>query len=337
MGLLLLRCATMAKQRGIFRFKNKKPHVSDLQFSSEFTLQSIHTKQTDFFSAEDSLKKAIAINSTNDETYAELGLLYRTYSYFSQAEEPLKKAIALNPLNDKAYVELGIVYLNLGKNSDAGTLFQKATMLNPKNEQAYYELGGFYLGQGNLSLAEDSLKKAIALNPVNANAYVDLIETYLRQNRLSEAEETYSKAIKFADDNDRLQGVVKVISNAFGNHKLAQKYFEKADELRTKYYLPSVVNNYRKIGEILIQRKIKLVCVQYPMRNIEPLKRIFEDKEGIIFVDNEKLFKDAVRREGYWGYFTDMYGGDFGHCTEKGNRLLAENIANVIIKEVFYK
>jgi hypothetical protein len=36
-------------------------------------------------------------------------------------------------------------------------------------------------------------------------------------------------------------------------------------------------------------------------------------------------------------YFVDMSGGDFGHCAPKGNRLLAENIANVILKEVFHK
>jgi len=32
-----------------------------------------------------------------------------------------------------------------------------------------------------------------------------------------------------------------------------------------------------------------------------------------------------------------MFGGDFGHCTPKGNRLLATNIADVILKEVFHK
>ena len=31
----------------------------------------------------------------------------------------------------------------------------------------------------------------------------------------------------------------------------------------------------------------------------------------------------------------DMFGGDFGHCTVKGNRLLAENVARVILKEIF--
>ncbi len=78
--------------------------------------------------------------------------------------------------------------------------------------------------------------------------------------------------------------------------------------------------------------------MQYPMRNAEPLKKIFPGQEkSIIFVDNEKIFKDAFRKEGRREYFVDMFGGDFGHCTPKGNQLLARNIADVILKEVFGK
>ena len=77
--------------------------------------------------------------------------------------------------------------------------------------------------------------------------------------------------------------------------------------------------------------------MQYPMCSVEPLKKIFAGQEGIIFVDNEKVFKDALREGGYRAYFIDMFAGDFGHCTEKGNRLLAENIAKVILKNIFGK
>ena len=74
------------------------------------------------------------------------------------------------------------------------------------------------------------------------------------------------------------------------------------------------------------------------MRSIAPLKKIFQGNErGIIFVDNEQVFKDGVKKEGTRAYFRDMFGGDFGHCTEKGNRLLAGNIARAILKEVFNK
>jgi hypothetical protein len=70
---------------------------------------------------------------------------------------------------------------------------------------------------------------------------------------------------------------------------------------------------------------------------VAPLKRIFDKDNGVIFVDNERVFKEAVKQSGYKEYFRDMFGGDFGHCTPKGNELLAQNIADVILKEVFSK
>lgn len=52
-------------------------------------------------------------------------------------------------------------------------------------------------------------------------------------------------------------------------------------------------------------------------------------------MDNEAIFKKAIFRDGYKEYFRDMFAGDFGHCTVKGNNLLAKNIADVILKELF--
>ena len=52
-------------------------------------------------------------------------------------------------------------------------------------------------------------------------------------------------------------------------------------------------------------------------------------------MDNENLFIKAISQGKYDDYFIDRCGGDFGHGTEKGNRLLAKNIADVILKEFF--
>jgi hypothetical protein len=95
--------------------------------------------------------------------------------------------------------------------------------------------------------------------------------------------------------------------------------------------------NYRELKRILDKRGIKLVCVQYPMLKIGELKQIFEGQRGVVFVDNERVFKDAVKKSGYQKYFVDRFGGEFGHCTREGNRLLAQNIADVILKEYFNK
>jgi len=91
------------------------------------------------------------------------------------------------------------------------------------------------------------------------------------------------------------------------------------------------------LNKTVSKKGIRLVIMQYPVRSIEPLKKIFNDKESLVFVDNEKIFKEAVARENFDAYFTDRFRYDFGHCTVKGNRLLAENAANVILKEFFGK
>jgi len=57
----------------------------------------------------------------------------------------------------------------------------------------------------------------------------------------------------------------------------------------------------------------------------------------IIFVDNEKIFKDALSYRNYEDYFDDYIGGEFGHCTGKGNKLLAGNIVRVIFEKHFNK
>ena len=96
--------------------------------------------------------------------------------------------------------------------------------------------------------------------------------------------------------------------------------------------------NYHHLKAMADQRGVKLVCVQYPMRSLEPLRRVCQGRdEGIIFVDNEEVFKQAVVRESLQEYFRDMFAGDFGHCTDKGNALLAGNIADVLAREVFGK
>ena len=83
--------------------------------------------------------------------------------------------------------------------------------------------------------------------------------------------------------------------------------------------------------QILHRRGIKLVCVQYPGRSIIPLKRLFDSTAGMVFVDNELPFKHALVQEKNDEYFWDNIYGDFGHFTEKGHRIVAENIAEAIL------
>jgi len=240
--------------------------------------------------------------------------------------------------NDGAYVELAMLYRKQGKSFEAEESFKKAIELNPRNDSAYTELARLYREQGESSEIEELCKKAIELNPRNDSAYTELGRLYQEQGKSFEAEESFKKAIELNPRNDMTYGALEVLCIEMGNMGLARKYGKEVRDLRLNYYSLVTASNYHELKTILDKRGITYLCVQYPLRNLEPLKKILQGNDkGIIFVDNEKIFKDAVAKYGYKNYFIDRFGGDFGHCTPKGNRLLAENIANAILKEVFHK
>jgi tetratricopeptide (TPR) repeat protein len=182
-------------------------------------------------------------------------------------------------------------------------------------------------GRAISTQTEESYKKAIEFNPKDNRAYIELGQIYRNQGKYSQSEESYKKAIEFNPENDKLYAGLAVTYKETGRYESAQECYKKANELRLEYYNPVTRHNYLRLKEILDKRGIKLVCVQYPVRSAESLRKIF--------VDNERVFKEASNKKSYKEYFIDIFGGDFGHCTYKGNRLLAENIANVILKECF--
>ncbi len=290
--------------------------------------------------AGDQFTKVVQINPKNDRAYLELGWLDRDRGEFIQAEDLFRKAIQINPENDQAYIELAWLYRAQGKFSEAEASLKKASEIKPESDRVYrvyFELGLVYRNQGKFSEAADSFRKALELNPENPNVYFELGGLYRDQGQFLQAEELFKQAIGRKLNNVRIFGAMSSLYEQMGKPGLAKEYAEKINGLSLEAYAPLTANSYRKLKEILGRRGIKLVCVQYPMRNLEPLKKIFEKDEGVIFVDNEQVFKEALKQSNFKEYFKDMFAGDFGHCTPKGNKLLAQNIADAILGEVSNK
>jgi len=372
--LLWLHIVTKCKEKVCYASVGNNQNIRILpKHVSGYNSREVH-KQQGFSQEEQVLKKAIELHPNNASVYERLGEVYKEYGKYTEAEQALKKAIELDPndftpyevlawvyrlqrkdaeseqtfekvieLNPNivfAYQILGNLYNEHGKYAEAEQALKKAIELNPNNKHPYEVLAWFYRDQKKFAEAEQALKKAIELDPNDFTPYEILAWFYRSQRKYAESEQAFKKAIELGPSTtDRLYGNLATLYYDIGNNELSEVYAKKADNIRNEYYNPKIINNYHTLKQILDKRKIKLVCMQYPMRNIESLKDIFkEETEGsIIFVDNEKIFKDAIRKESYNEYFADMFGGDFGHCTDKGNRLLAENIANIILKKYFNK
>jgi len=269
--------------------------------------------------------------------YLALGLLYKSQGKHLESERQLLNAADLAPPIEFIFYELGRCYRNLGRYVQAEKALRKAIDLNPQYNWAYLVLGQCYQRQKKYQQAVEMFKKALEIEPGSDAAYIALGWAYQYQAKYQEAEAVFKKAIELNPNNYEAYGGLTVLYTAAGRSDIAQEYSEKANRLSLQYYPAVTVQNYQKLKKNLDQRGIKLICVQYPLHSIEPLKRIFEGQEGIIFVDNEKIFREAVAKEGFKEYFLDMFAGDFGHCTYRGNRLLAENIARVLLKEYLNK
>jgi tetratricopeptide (TPR) repeat protein len=255
-------------------------------------------------------------------------------------ERALQKNIELNPNNDEAYIELGLFYLNQGRLVLG--LFKKAVELKTTNEHAYIALGLWEScdkqdSSHDVSEAEKILKEAIALNPQNDKAYFGLGLLYANHAHIPQAIAAFKKAIEINPKSDKAYGALAALYDEKGDPVSSERNYRKANELRKDYCNPQTAQNYRNLKVILDKKGIRLVCVQYPLRSIRPLEDIFYGQDGIIYVDNERIFRKAIKERGYGSYFLDIFGGDFGHCNKEGNMILATNIANAILKNGFRK
>jgi len=300
-------------------------------------LGACYARQERFSETEELCKKALELNPGNYDSYIALGTCYNSQAKFEQSEKLFKKAIEINPQKEDAYLGLGWSYESQGRNAQAEVVFQKALELNPNNFYSCRVIGMLSNTKGQYARAEILLKKAAELNSGAEEIYIYLGWCYKFQKKYTEAEGAFKKALAINPKDDKAYGGLAEIYEDKGQFESAEEYHRKANAVRVEYYDNIVSVNYAKLKKILDQNKVKLICVQYPNRSAEPLKKIFAGQKGIVFVDNEKVFREAIKTNGYKEYFSDVFGGDFGHCTKKGNRLLAENIANVMLKEIFHR
>ncbi len=251
-----------------------------------------------------------------------------------QAEKAFNEVLAKNPRNAQAYYGLSWIYRSTNRWESVEALLLKVIELTSGDAVVYCSLGDLYLFQKKYEQAEAAYKKAEFFNNKNENVTFSLVYIYMIQKRYADAEKELKWYIEKNPKNDRCYRRLMLFYQEMGKAKEAAVYEPTVKSLDDDFYSLFTVTNYRNLKAILDRRKIKLVCVQYPMRKVSVLKKIFASSDGVFFVDNEGVFKAAVAGGHIHEYFLDMFGGDFGHCTSLGNKLLAEQIAGVVIKEV---
>ena len=238
------------------------------------------------------------------------------------------------------YTELINMFLAQKKIDQARELFFKQIALSPNALSPYGQIAHVYRREKKIAELETLLRDSLKITPKTTRLSLllslELGLTLMDLKKYDEAEAVFketqaNKQPDSVDLNDR--AAQSLVSALQAQGKTAEAQAVQVKNLPS-YYQPATVENYQKIRTLTKERGVLLVCMQYPMRPIAPLKQIIERGDDVFFIDNEDIFKDAVAASNYDDYFSDRFAGDFGHCTKKGNLLLAGNVADFLLTEI---
>lgn len=306
------------------------------------TLAHCYTMFGDNERAFDALKKAIESEPDRVVLYVRLARSAFALNRIESALDALKKAENIDPFFEDIYLERTQYYFMIDEPHQSEALYLKVIKMNPthRNAMAFSQLAVLYSIAKRYDDIERIGKDLLRYFPdqYSYEIYNILGQNALLQGDFAGAEVYYSKIkekdIKDAILPDRIIGRKGLVYFEQGEEMIAEYYFERAETRRMQKSSLVLLANYKKLRQIAEKNKIHLVCAQYPVRKLKSLQKMLEYSDDVVFVDNEKNFKDAMRETGYESLFIDNFGGEFGHCTEKGNRLLAENIAKTVARSL---
>lgn len=237
--------------------------------------------------------------------------------------------------NSSELTQLGMKLKTMGAAPDAEAVLLKAIGLNPSNDEALCELGDFYEYRNKPELAESCFSRAIAANPANDRALIE--KAYLRfsAGETNASNILLQKALACKPDSDWARGRLAASLACQGLRAEAERQLAIADMIRSARYNPATETSYRSLARILQEAGVPLVCAQYPVRSPERLRKMLAGCDDVVIAGNEEPFKSALLEGDTVKYFTDLFGGEFGHCTPAGNRAIADNIAAAIVAGFF--
>ena len=301
-----------------------------------------HFSNTAFYTMGDKadiMLKAL-INTYPQSVYPRLRLVefYLQEHRDDESKNAVKEMLAVFKTDPDIYKHIIYILLNKKDNAPAEKLLKECGQRMPSVRGApwyLYEEGRILQVEGDI---DGALKKYEASAQACNNASIEVLsqigEIYFTKKMYPDAEKPLLKAYELSENSVYQAGLLGILYLDMGKKDKADYYFDKARLSGISICRLITRNNYVRLAQTASLNKIKLVCVQYPMRDAAPLKRMLENESGLFFVDNRGIFEKAVEENGYDRYFVDKFGGNFGHCTPEGNRMLAENIAKTILEHI---
>lgn len=324
-----------------FNLKEETDNISYINKSKSINLKIFKL----FFLLKKHLKlflknKLLFADNIDDYNWIQKYQYFRANKNYENAEKVLQTEIQKNPNNEHAMAELAYFYYfflatkdkrEIGMNMAKKALDKTVYNVIPKS--MYYNIILNYCKDFNQDF-NFYVDKIIAKD-------IDIFEGFYRfENYMLikdfidiEQQKKIANIIIKTNLQDTTYGFLAINTMEQKDYQKAQEYFDKVEELRLNSPNTETYSLYKLIIKKLIDNNIKVICMQYPIRSVNSLKEQLKNEsyfDKITFISNEENFKKALMNKNYDEIFNDQFAGDFGHCTELGNTMIAENIVNTL-------
>jgi tetratricopeptide (TPR) repeat protein len=149
--------------------------------------------------AEESVRKAIALNPTLPQAHLVLGEIALAHGQAADAIADFEQERTLNPLDGVVYERLGDAYIHAGEFNHAQQALDRAVLLEPTVNIPFILLGKVLLKQQNSLMAKMYLEHALEIDPKNYMAHYLLGQAYRALGRLDDAKRQYEAAAQIQD------------------------------------------------------------------------------------------------------------------------------------------
>ncbi|MEN8181235.1 MAG: GDSL-type esterase/lipase family protein [Myxococcota bacterium] len=180
---------------------------------------------------------------------------------------------------------------------------------------------------------------AIDLPDAYLHSYFDnhlaLSRIYLTSGRGAEAVALYEAALEFHPHIEFFHRALSELHRTLDQPELAERHRAAARAMAGRQVFGITRDSLNRMGSLLEEEGIVFVAMQYPLRSVDTLRFMLGGRAEAIYVENETVFRKAVAERGYNALFVDRVAGDFGHCSEEGNRLIAQNLVATVFEPMF--
>ncbi len=165
--------------------------------------------------------------------YLLAGRMFLRRNFFPIAEESVRKAIALNPTLPQAHLLLGEIALAHGQAADAIGDFEQEGSLNPLDGAVYERLGDAYIHSGDFDHAQQALDRAVLLEPTVNIPFILLGKVLLKQRNSLMAKMYLEHALEIDSKNYMAHYLLGQVYRALGRIDDANREYQAAATIQS--------------------------------------------------------------------------------------------------------